>query len=295
MPDKYTATWVSHSSISDFLRCPRAYYLKNVYRDPKTHHKIKLMSPALALGSAVHEVLESLSVLPKHSRFDESLMAKFENSWAKVTGKKGGFTHDESEHKYKTRGQEMMRRVMNNHGPISGLAVKIQMDLPQFWLSEEDNIILCGKIDWLEYLPETDSVHIIDFKTGKAEEDPDSLQLPIYHLLAHHCQKYKVSKASYWYLDSNDELTPKELPDLESAQKNILAVAQQVKLARQLQRFKCPEGEAGCFVCRPMEAIVSRATCLPAGRAEFVGNDDYNADVYILNKEEQENREGLIL
>ena len=287
MPDKYTATWVSHTSISDWLRCPRAYYLKNVYRDPKTHHKIKLMSPALALGSAVHEVLESLSVLPKQSRFDESLIAKLENVWQKVSGKNGGFTNGESEHKYKTRGQEMLRRVMNNPGPISGLAVKIQMDLPQFWLSEEDNIILCGKIDWLEYLPDTDSVHIIDFKTGKSEEDPDSLQLPIYHLLTHHCQKYRASKASYWYLDSSNELTPKELPDLEMARKNVLDIARQIKLARQLERFKCPQGD-GCFSCRPMESILAK-------KAEFVGADSYNYDVYILPSHQEENREGVIL
>lgn len=288
MSDKFTATWVSHSSISDFLRCPRAYFLKNVYRDPKTHHKIKLVSPALSLGSAVHEVLESLSVLPKHSRFSESLIAKFEKSWAKVSGKNGGFTGSDLEHKYKTRGQDMLRRVMNNPAPLSGLAVKIQMDLPKFWLSEEDNIILCGKVDWLEYLPETDSVHIIDFKTGKAEEDPDSLQLPIYHLLVHNCQKYKVSKASYWYLDSSDTLTPKELPDLETAHKNILAVAQQVKLARQLERFKCPAGADGCSSCRPMEAILQH-------KAEFVGNDEYKADVYVLNYVKEENRDGLLL
>ncbi|OGH92057.1 MAG: hypothetical protein A2534_01595 [Candidatus Magasanikbacteria bacterium RIFOXYD2_FULL_39_9] len=288
MPDKFTATWVSHTSISDFLRCPRAYYLKNVYRDPVSKHKIKLMGPALALGSAVHEVLEALSVLPKHSRFSESLMDKFEKSWTKFTGKKGGFTSDETEYKYKTRGQEMIRRVMNNPGPISGLAVKIQMDLPQFWLSEEDNIILCGKVDWLEYLPESDSVHIIDFKTGRSEEDPESLQLPIYRLLVERCQKRQASRASYWYLDSSDELTPKELPDLETAYKKILDAARQVKLARQLQRFKCPEGDKGCQSCRGMEAVVNK-------QAEFVGNDEYNADVYILSKQEQENRDGLIL
>lgn len=287
MPDKYTATWVSHTSISDFLRCPRSYYLKNVYRDPKTNHKIKLMSPSLALGQAVHEVLESLSVLPKHSRFTQSLIDKFEQVWAKVTGKKGGFFSSDSEYKYKTRGQEMLRRVMNNPGPISGLAIKIQMDLPYFWLSEEDNIILCGKIDWLEYLPEIDSVHIIDFKTGKAEEDPDSLQLPIYHLLVQHCQKRRAERASYWYLDSQDELTPKALPDLESAHKIILDVAKQIKLARQLERFKCPQGD-GCNACMPMEMIVDK-------KAEFVGNDEYGADVYIIPRQETENREGIVL
>lgn len=287
MPDKYSATWVSHTSISDFLRCPRSYYLKNVYRDPSTNHKVKIMSPALALGQSVHEVLESLSVLPKHSRFSQSLMDKFDTAWAKVSGRKGGFTSEDTEYKYKTRGQDMIRRVMNNPGPISGLAVKIQMDLPQFWLSEEDNIILCGKIDWLEYLPDTDSVHILDFKTGKVEEDGESLQLPIYRLLVQNCQKRQATKASYWYLDSHDDLTPKELPDLETSYKKILDVARQLKLARQLERYKCPQAE-GCRFCAPMEAILDK-------KAEFVGNDEYNADVYILNKQEEENRDGIIL
>jgi len=74
MNDKFTATWVSHSSIRDFLNCPRAYYLNNVYKDPATNHKIQIVSPALSLGSSVHEVIESLSNLPTKDRFKESLL-----------------------------------------------------------------------------------------------------------------------------------------------------------------------------------------------------------------------------
>ena len=111
MPDKFTAVWTSHTSISDFLRCPRAYYLRNVYRDPKTNHKIKLMTPSLALGQAVHEVLGSLSVLPKDRRLEESLIAKMERVWLKVHGKKGGFWDLATENKYKTRGQEMLAGI----------------------------------------------------------------------------------------------------------------------------------------------------------------------------------------
>ncbi|MBU0546397.1 PD-(D/E)XK nuclease family protein [Patescibacteria group bacterium] len=287
MPDKYSAVWVSHTSISDFLKCPRAYYLKNVYKDPKTGHKIKLVSPALALGQSVHEVLESLSVLPKDRRFSESLITKFDKAWEKVKGKKGGFLDEDTEWKAKQRGQEMLRRVMNNQGPIAGLAVKIQTDLPQFWLSEEDNIILCGKVDWLEYLSETDSVHIIDFKTGKSEEDPNSLQLPIYHLLVHNCQKRKVSKASYWYLNSDNDLTEKKLPDLEEARAKILDIARQIKLARQIARFKCPKGD-GCWACESIEKIFRR-------EAEFVGEDQYRNDMYILPEKKEEEVESIIL
>ena len=271
--DKYTAVWVSHTSISDFLKCPKSYFLKNVYRDPKTKHKIKLMSPPLALGSAVHEVLEALSILPTEKRLQVPLVDRLEKVWDKFRGKKGGFLNEETEIRAKERAQAMLRSVTNNPGPIARSAVKIQKDLPYFWLSDEENIILCGKVDWLEYLPATDSVHIIDFKTGKYEENDDSLQLPIYHLLVSESQKRKVTKASYWYLDSQTELTERNLPDLISARAKILKVALDIKLARQLQRFKCSEID-GCRDCEPMQAIVE-------GRAEFVGNDEYNADVYI--------------
>lgn len=280
MPDKYTAVWVSHTSISDFLQCPRAYYLKNIYKDPNTRHKVQLMSPPLALGQVVHTVLESLSILPGAERFKESLINKFERSWQSVSGKKGGFFDEETEKVYKERGKEMLLKVMNNPGPLTGLAVKIKEDLPHYWLSEDEGIILCGKIDWLEYLQDDDSVNIIDFKTSKSEENDSSLQLPIYHLLVHNCQHRKVSKASYWYLGL-DRIVEKSLPDLESAHEQILKIAKEIKLARQLERFKCPHGEAGCFACKPFEQILQ-------GKAEFVGENDFHQDIYVLKRNKSE-------
>ena len=62
--DKFKAIWLSHSSIADYLKCPRLYFLRNVYKDPITNHKITVMNPHLALGQIVHEVVESLSILP---------------------------------------------------------------------------------------------------------------------------------------------------------------------------------------------------------------------------------------
>ncbi len=279
MPDKYSAVWVSHSSIADFLKCPRAYYLNNVYRHPKTGHKIQLMKPALALGGAVHQVLESLSVLPTEERLRESLLTRLDRIWQKVAGRRGGFVSREQEDRYRRRGKAMLQRVMIHPGPLTNKAIKIQQDLPQYWLSEPDNIILCGKIDWLEYLPATDGVHIIDFKTGQSEERQDSLQLPIYHLLVANTQGRRVSQASYWYLNLNDEPTAKPLPDLETAHAQVLAIAKQIKLARQLERFKCPQGEGGCAYCQSLEKIVN-------DQAEYVGENEYRQDVYVLPLDE---------
>ncbi len=286
MPDKFTATWVSHSSISSFLQCPRSYYLKNVYKDPKNGHKIKLMAPPLALGQVVHEVLESLSVLPTDKRFAIPLMEKFDTAWQNVKGKKGGFFDMPTELQYQNRGREMIRRVQEHPGPLERLAVKIQQDLPFYWLDEEENIILCGKVDWLEYLPDQDAVHIIDFKTGKEKEDEESLQLPIYHLLVHNCQKRKVVKASYWYLESNNSLSEKELPSLEEAHKRVSDIALKMKLARQLKKYDCPK--QGCYACEPFERIFQ-------GEAEYIGQDEFGADTYILEKKTDDIPESVIL
>jgi ATP-dependent helicase/DNAse subunit B len=273
--DKYSATWVSHSSISDFLKCPRAYFLRNVYKDPRTGHKMTIMSPPLALGAAVHEVIESLAVLPTEERLKISLVKKLDPIWLKITGKKGGFKNHSEEMIYRERANQMLMNLQEDPGPVARSAIKIKssINLPNYWLSGEDNIILCGKIDWLEYEEGSDSVRIIDFKTGKNEEPEDSLQLPIYLLLATKTQSKKVSGAYYWYLDRDDGLTEKKLPDIKQSFEKVYAVARRIKLARQINHFKCPKD--GCFACRPYESILK-------GEGELVGVSDTRQDVYIL-------------
>ncbi len=274
--DKYSAVWVSHSSISDFIKCPRSYYLRNIYKDPTTGHKITVVTPPLALGGAVHEVIESLANLPTEERLKISLVKKFDPVWLKYTGKLGGFKNYTQELEYRDRGIAMLINLQENPGPILRPAIKIKtgsMGLPNYYLSEKDNIILCGKVDWLEYLPESDSVHIIDFKTGKNEENEDSLQLPIYLLLATNTQTKKVTKASYWYLDRDDDVVEKKLPKLEEAYGKVLAVAKEIKMAREKGEFICPKG--GCFNCRPLERVLR-------GEGEKVGISGTRQDIYVL-------------
>ena len=288
MADKYSAVWVSHSSMGDFLKCPRLYYLHNVYKNPKTGKKINLVSPALSLGSAVHEVVEGLAEYPAEKRFENpaELLERFEKAWEKFSGKKGGFRSEEEEREAKARGMAMIKRVIENPGPLKEKIVKLKEGangmLPNFYLSEKDNIILCGRIDWLEYKPEDDSIHILDFKTGKNEEKGESLQLPIYQLLLNKLQKRKVSGASYWYLDS--ENVPKEvsLPSVEESFERVYKVAKQVSDARILAQkegaekvFVCPRGKAGCFGCAPFEKIIR-------GEAEFLGVGEWGQEMYLV-------------
>ncbi|SRR5258708_6004578 len=278
MADKFKAVWVSHSSIADFLKCPRLYYLRSVYKDPKTGHKITLMSPPLALGQAVHEVIEALSELPVEERFKKSTLEKFDESWKKVSGKMGGFTSKEQEDEYKERGKEMLKKIVDEPGPLKNKAIKIRGDdekfnLPYFWLNEEDNIILSGKIDWLEYLTDSDGIHIIDFKTGKNEEDGESLQLPIYYLLAKNLQKREIKKISYWYLDNGSGLVEMNLPNEKEAYEKVYEIAKRIKLGRLIDHLKCPKGDSGCFACRGLEEVLK-------GNGELVGTNGWQ-DIYI--------------
>ena len=272
--------WVSHSSIHDYLVCPRAYWIRHLYRNPKTNNKVNLINPSLALGSIVHQVLESLSVVKAEDRLKQPLLEQYEKAWERISGENGGFTSSEEELEYKNRGAIMINRVLFHPGPIEQKAVKLTSPdslPPRFYLSQEDGIILCGKIDWLEYSPADNSVHIIDFKTGKNEEDEDSLQLPIYALLVKNCQNRPVNKISYWYLESDNN--PKEMPfpDLEKAHEKVLSIAKEIRSAREKGNMICPKG--GCFACRGLEQVV-------AGKAKFLRTEDYQ-DIFILPKGER--------
>ncbi|MFH1462434.1 MAG: PD-(D/E)XK nuclease family protein [bacterium] len=276
--DKRGAVWVSHSSIGDFLKCPRSYYLHNMHRS-KDNRRISLVSPALSLGQAVHETLEGLAKYKAEDRFKKSLLDVFEENWKKVSGKIGGFKTAEEEVEAKERGRKMIEMVVKNPGPLSRKTVKLKDREdgmpPNFFLSEEDNIVLCGKIDWLEYIEEDDSLRVIDFKTGKNEEEEDSLQLPIYVLLLNVLQKRKITGAAFWYLDRADAPLSVALPEIEDAREKVLSIAKKIKEARAIRRFECPGGTQGCFSCQPYEKIIQ-------GEAEFIGTGGYNQELYLV-------------
>ena len=277
--DKYNAVWVSHSSMGDFLKCPRAYFLHNMYKNERGR-KINIVNVHLSLGIAVHETLEGLLNFKKEDRFKKSLLETFEENWAKVSGKVGGFKNAEEEIEAKARAKKMIERVNENPGPLERLAVKLKEHAnnmpPNFYLSEKDNIILSGKIDWLEYVSEDDSVRVIDFKTGKNDENGDSLQLPIYILLLDALQKRKFSGVAYWYIDRNNEPTEMALPNIKEAKERVLAVALQVKKGREGGVFEWPRGPGGCFACKPFEKILK-------GEAELVKTDlERKTELYMV-------------
>ena len=84
--DPYTAIWLSHSSINDFLSCKRLYFLKNIFKDPISKRKINIVSPYLSLGIAIHNTLEPLKEIETTNRelyIKNNLINNYKNNMIK--------------------------------------------------------------------------------------------------------------------------------------------------------------------------------------------------------------------
>ena len=252
--------WISYSGISDFEKCKRAYYYKHIYRNPKNNNRIQIVSPYLSLGTVVHETIERVAFFSPEKRVN--LLQSYEKIWEIYSGKKGGFVSEEQEQEFKQRGREMVLRAEKS--PIIKNPVFTFSGLPKFNLFE--NVELVGSIDWAEIMPSR-GIHIIDFKTGKNGEKNDSLQLPIYYILARENFKKKIEKASYWYLNSSEKPVSQDLGDTEAHLKKIKQIALKIKEAIMHNDFSCSSGYKTCFACRDFDAVFS-------GTAENVGFDE---------------------
>ena len=290
MINKYTAIWLSHSSVSDYLKCPRLYYLHNLWKN-KHGKKVNIVNPYMSLGSAVHQVIEPLANIKTEERFATDLLVKFQEIWKKYSGLAGGFESESQEKDFKERGIKMIENVIDNKGPIAKKTVKFYTGdfIPNIYLSEKENIILCGLVDWVEYLESTDSLKVIDFKTGKNDESEDSFQLPIYKILVDNLQnKRKVTNAAYWYLDRDKN--PKDVEifeeDAEEVRNKILEIGIEIKKRKPTLDFPCKykkEGMEKCKFCDDFDAIYNSEK-EDDKNVIYLGTGEYKQDLYFIKK-----------
>lgn len=266
------AVFISPSSIGDFDKCPQLYYYRNVYRSPRGL-KIQIINPALALGSAVHGTLDLFLHYPVSERSKNLLTEKFEFTWENLSGEKGGFTSAQQETEYKNRAVEMLERFWKNEHFKNSERIK----LPEFQKTELGNdIVLNGKMDWLE--KEDEIYHLVDFKTGK-EEREDSQQLPIYSVLISGMFKTRNVKASYWYLNKDEDLVDFSLPEIEQTIDYLKKKGEIIKMVRQAKSYRCQSGGESCWACRDILAVAQ-------GKGKLVNMDPVNRkqEIYILQE-----------
>jgi len=265
------ALFISYTGLKDYTRCPRSFYLKNIYRDPKTGYKLQVASPYMTLGAIVHDVIKwYLQMQGQVSK--EQLIQKYRNLWLKYRGKRGGFATREDEASFGKRGLKMLDNFFAN---TKVLEPNLKTDdFLKFKIDE--TTFLNGRIDFLGTLPDG-SIHVLDFKTGSKDEE-DSLQLYIYAILAESNLQKSVTKISYWYLDRDS--SPKEavLDSLEEKLEWLRKKAKEIKAMIEQANWICIKDPKLCQDCQSYQAIID-------GKGEFQFSDDaFKKQVYYLQK-----------
>ncbi len=262
--------YISYTSLSDFLKCPRAYFLKNIYRDSRQGFKLQIINPYLVLGSTVHDTLKwYLESLEKPSR--EETLSKYRNYWRKYRLKRGGFNNLEEEITFGTRGIKMLNNFLDNAKCLEPCAPFLQF--PKINLVE--NIIMIGNFDFVGECADG-TLHIVDFKTGAHDED-SAVQLYIYAVLAEHCFKKKVSKASFWYLDRDDGPREIVLDPLNGQIEWLKEKSLELKRAVDENVWVCAREKDGfCRDCRDYQLLLDN-------KGEWLFSDfRYKKEIYYL-------------
>ncbi len=275
MPFHPNAVFISPSSLADFGKCPKLYFYRYVYKSPDTGLKIQIINPALALGQAVHDTIDRFLTLEPKDRTENELAEIFAAVWQPLGGEKGGFSDPGEEKTFRERGEAMLKNFFA-HPHFKASAKTKLPDFPKIDLG--DDLFLTGKLDWIE--EEGGGYHVVDFKTGKNEEREDSMQLPIYALLASRLFNTKDIRTSYWYLDKDKDLVPFSLPEMEEFAQEVKRKGLIIKKSRLTNSFACPKGES-CWACRDMAAVVihnkGKLVSVDAARKQ---------EIYILPKAE---------
>ena len=264
------AIYLSHTSLKDFLKCQKSYYLKNIYRNPQTGNRLQIASPYLSLGSTVHDTIKWYLEMEGQITGDQFIQ-KFRDLWPKYSGKRGGFSSRDEEGDFGKRGLKMLDNFFKNAKVLEKKHHNI--DFPKFPLV--DNVLLMGNFDFVGERKDQ-TLHIVDFKTGAKDED-DAIQLYIYAILAEANFGKEVSAASFWYLDREDNPREIVLDPLEPKVEWLKEKAKQLKQALDKGEWVCKDGEKLCRDCRDYQAISE-------GRGQFQFTDyRYKKDVYFLN------------
>ena len=262
--------FISYTSLSDFLKCPNAYYLKNIYRNPKSGNRIQIASPYLSMGSTVHDSIKWFLQMQGQIMPDQ-LEKKFRNFWLKYRGKRGGFESDTQEGDFGRRGLKMIDNFFQNAKKLE--KITHQVDFPKLQLFED--VILIGNFDFVGE-KEDGTLTVCDFKTG-ANDEKDPIQLYVYAILAEANLGKEVSSASFWYLDRDDGPREIVLDPLEPKLEWLIEKGKELKKAVGDANWICIKPDS-CRDCQVYKAVIN-------GEGEFQFTDErYKKDVYFLKR-----------
>lgn len=203
----------SYSKLNLFDKCKKQYHFQ--YLDLVIDKRdFKKQRDYQTKGNAVHDAITLFYHLPLEKRTLENLKNSLKEAWFSEInpfkdlplGEIGGFDtleHERETYRDATRILKKFFELGEIDPPIFYLPTdKIRNsfdDYKNFIKPLNDELFISGKMDRIDKL-EDESLRIIDFKTGK--EDQDRFQLDFYKLLAELNFDNKIKTVSFYYLDT---------------------------------------------------------------------------------------------
>lgn len=210
---------LSPYSIGIYEQCPRRYKYHYVDRLIREYRK---PWPWLTMGNHVHATLtDFFSTIPVERRTVETIENLLRQKWSR---NREGFSDSEEEREYGERALGMLRRFVETEKiDVQPLMVERFHEAPV-----SENLIINGRIDRVDRL-EDGSLHIIDYKTGRAEES-DTFQLHLYCLILSRTLTWPVSKASYLHMEDGVWQTVEVQGEhMEESRQRVISIANRIE------------------------------------------------------------------
>ena len=211
---------LSPYAIGIFEQCPRRYRYQYVER---LIQKYRRPWPWLTMGANVHAALaQFLSVVPVAERTPATIEKLLRDKWRRS---RQGFADAEQEREYGERALAQLRWFATTQ-PVDVRPLMIERfhEAPV-----GEKLVLRGKIDRVDR-DEDGSLHVIDYKTGKVPENPDTFQLLQYAVILPRILDRPVTRASYLYLGGSEWRTfPIDPDDVDRTVGAVLSIAGRIE------------------------------------------------------------------
>ncbi len=243
----------SASKLDLFSQCPQEYYFS--YIDPiysKMKNRLKKLPENIwsfnTLGKAVHNAITLFYHLKEEQRTRDNLLLGLKETWKSEViknkthplGKWGGFSSLEEERSCYQEAIDMLKKFLK----IADMGLKIAyLPTSDFQNSIEDfhdsitplteDFDIGGKFD---LIAEKDTfLQLIDFKTGKSEDD-NFFQLRFYKLLVELKFEKAVKEASYYFLRTgNIKTLDFKKEDNNEIKKEVIAKVKKIKSTKKFE------------------------------------------------------------
>lgn len=259
-------------SIGIYTKCPKQYYFEyldnytSVYPNKQKLKQIQVEAGKrreLIFGELLHIVLNLFFHLSKGERSEERLLTLLKEVWMrgedKARKKKGGFPDLEDERDWYREATKILKGFYQTQdlSPTIAYLPEIEkegefIDANFLKVPLQSDVILAGKIDRIDKDPpgaDKGGFHLIDYKTGKSEED-DEFQLMVYSILAEGALGKPLAKASYLYLRSGNRKSfqPDEKGKVK-AKEQVLEIAEKIRNDSEFS----PHPTKLCYWCNYVE------------------------------------------